>query len=920
MTLDTYRKKRDFARTAEPRGKVAATKSKRLRFVIQKHDASRLHYDLRLEVEGVLKSWAVPKGPSLDPAKKSLAVQVEDHPIAYGGFEGIIPAGEYGGGTVLLWDEGTWEPDGDPAEGLRAGKLHFSLDGSKLQGEWRLVQMHGRFGDGGKNWLLIKSDDAFADATRDIAAEAPLSVKTKRSMEQIAKTKARVWTPDGEVKDSQVSQSGHTVGKKKGSKARTAEDRNARKTHARELREEKPRLVVEHKGHGANGKRRTAARVTPPAGFSPQLAVLVDHPPTSDEWLHEIKFDGYRIMVFIEKGRVRLVTRNGNDWTSKFPTIAKSFEGLQTDDAVLDGEIVVLDARGASDFQALQAMLKDGEKVSPSMYLFDLPFCDGEDLRQTALIDRKNRLEKLLKRSRLDDSIRYSAHLVGDADDIVQKACGMKLEGIISKRRDSFYVSRREASWVKSKCDSRQEFVIVGYTEPQGSRSGFGALLLGYQDAKEQLVYAGRVGTGFDEKMLGSLHERLQKLSQRDPSTDVLPPARERRGAHWVKPVLVCEVRFSNWTRDGLLRHPAFIALRSDKPASQTKREVPVKSEEIEAGEPAATKAIAGQSKNRRVERGQGNSQKLARARTSKKESEDAPVNVEGVRLTHPHKVLYPDAKVTKLQLAEYYQVVAKQMLPHVANRPLALVRCPDGQAGTCFFQRNHTDSLPEKVTGVDVSETGEKETHVTVTDLAGVLSLVQIGVLEIHLWNCRNKDIEHPDQLVFDLDPGPDVAWKQVVEVAHLLKRTLDGLKLPTFVKTSGGKGLHITVPIKPNIDWDTDKAFCKAIVESLEKTSDLVVSNMRKDLRGGKVYIDYNRNGRAATAVAPYSTRARAGAAISMPVTWDEVKKLKSADAFTVQNAAKYLEKRRVDPWAGFEKVRVDVRKAIASAGSGK
>jgi bifunctional non-homologous end joining protein LigD len=836
MSLKTYHQKRNFKVTPEPKGKTASGHEGDLRFVIQKHDASRLHYDFRLELNGTLKSWAVPKGPSLDPAKKSLAVQVEDHPLDYGDFEGVIPEGQYGGGTVLLWDKGTWQPLHDPAEGLKQGKLHFVLHGHKLKGEWALVRMHGSAGENGKNWLLFKVNDKFASKTRDILKDEPKSVKSKRTLEGIAEDREDVWSSD-----------------------------------AKEIE-----------------KLKGADKTPMPKTLSPELAVLADHPPSGEQWLHEVKFDGYRLLAFIKAGKVQLLTRHGLDWTKKFAAIAAPLAKLKVDSAIIDGEAVVLDSAGRSDFQALQATLKNQAQRSPIYFAFDLPYCDGFDLRQVPLIERKQRLEEILKQSKQAPRINYSDHIRGQGDQVIQKACGMALEGIVSKKFDSPYVSRRDPTWLKSKCVNRQEFIIIGYTDPQGSRTGFGSLLLGYHDEKKRLVYAGRVGTGFDEKGLRGLHEQLEKLEQKEPPTDVDPPPRERRQAHWVKPELVGEVRFTAWTRDGYLRHPTFIALRSDKPAGKIVREKPV--------EPEKLGPLASARRN-------------GRAKASESEDSD-PADV---KLTHPDKELYPEEHITKQQVAQYYQAVQQWMLPHVVDRPLALVRCPEGLKGKCFFQRNWSETLPPAIGKIDVGDGKKREQHVTIHDLAGVISLVQMSVLEIHCWNCTNRDIEHPDQLIFDLDPGPDVPWKQVLEGARDVKRMLDSLKLPSFVKTTGGKGLHLVIPIEPNIDWTSAKSFCKTIAEALVAQSDSYVANMRKDLRGGKIYIDFNRNDHFATAVAAYSTRGRPGAGVSMPISWSDLGKLKSANQFTVENAAEHCRKRKADPWADFEKSRVDLRKAI-------
>ena len=524
-------------------------------------------------------------------------------------------------------------------------------------------------------------------------------------------------------------------------------------------------------------------------------------------------------------------------------------------------------------------------------------------MRQTPLIERKERLKKILRQSNLGPRVNFSDHVKGDGDAVVKKACDMSLEGIVSKRIDAPYVSRRDPSWLKSKCGQRQELVIVGYSDPQGKRSGFGSLLLGYHDVKKRLVYAGRVGTGFDEKFLKETIRRLREIEQSNPPTDVPPPPRERRNAHWIKPTLVAEAKFTGWTRDGMLRHPVFVAFRSDKPASQIVREAPVKAEKVEAMIDSSRQ----KPRARVAAKTSGPSAKGGEDKHSDQYS------VADVTLTHPDKVFYPDTGTTKRDLADYYQYVQKWMLPHVVDRPLALVRCPDGLSSKCFFQRNWSETLPRAIDKIDIGESKTTEVHVAIHNLAGVISMAQIGVLEIHAWNCRNDDIERPDQLIFDLDPGPDLPWKRIVEAARQLNRTLESLRLPTFLKTSGGKGLHITIPIERTIDWDSAKSFCETIAKSLAQKSDLFVANMRKDLRGGKIYVDYNRNGRGATAVAPYSSRARAGAPVAMPISWDELGKLKSADYFNVRTARRYLEKRKTDPWRDFEKSRVDLNDIV-------
>jgi bifunctional non-homologous end joining protein LigD len=848
-TLREYTKKRNFAVTPEPAGEKPVNKGTELQFVVQKHDASHLHYDFRLEMAGVLKSWAVPKGPSVDPARKSLAIEVEDHPLEYGSFEGVIPEGQYGGGTVMLWDAGTWEPQGDPVAGHRAGKLHFTLHGKKLKGEWSLVRMHPRPGERKASWLLMKIKDAFAESGRDVLQDAARSVKTGRTLEGIEDERDAVW------QSKKVS--------------------------------------------GENGNGRKDRKVDWPK-VGPQLAVLADRPPEGKEWLHEIKFDGYRILSFISGGEARLMTRNEQDWTGKFPTIARAMGKLKVESAIVDGELVVLDDAGRSDFQSLQAAIKDGEAGKFVMYVFDLLYLDGKDLRGQPLEARKAQLEEILKKSNVAAHVRYSDHVKGSGESVIKKACGMALEGIISKRADAPYVARREGTWLKSKCTKQQEMVVVGYTDPEGSREGFGSLLMGVHDDKGRLVYAGRVGTGFDAELLQELRDQLDALGQEKTPLDVDPPARERRHAHWVRPTLVAEVRFSNWTRDGVLRHPAFLGLRKDKAAAEVKREVEIPVEKAVGKKGGATVRV------KTTSAGRGGKAKKPAA---EKEKPASSGTVAGVKLTHPDKVLYADVGVTKQELADYYVTVAEWMLPHVAGRPLTLLRCPAGAGEKCFYQRNWTNTTPESVRGA-----GKEDASLGIADVEGLAALVQIGALEIHTWNCLAKDLEQPDQLVFDLDPGPGVTWKRIVEGAEALHDVLEKFGLPSFLKTSGGKGLHLTLPIVPNVTWEEGKAFCQRVAMSMSAGSDLFVANMRKDLRGGKIYLDFQRNGRSATAVAPYSSRARAGAAVSMPIEWEELGRLKGADQFTVRNAAEHVSKRKKDPWRDFEKVRVDLRKLAA------
>lgn len=860
MPLETYNSKRNFQKTAEPRGKVTGS-GKELSFVVQKHDASRLHYDFRLELDGVLISWAVPKGPSLDPSKKSLAVQVEDHPLDYGSFEGTIPKGEYGGGTVAVWDRGTWHPIGDPRDAMKAGKLSFTLEGERLRGEWTLVKLRGR-NDDGKNWLLMKKRDEFA-STDEFAG--PDSVATNRTLEEIATGKK-------------------APGLKRGAKTVWQSHRKAASSTTKQVRATSP------------GKLPM---------FSPQLAVLADEAPSGSEWTHEVKYDGYRLLARVKGGKVELITRNGNDWTHRFKTIAESLAELPVKDAILDGEAVVLDEKGRSDFQALQAMLKSKERARPVFFAFDLLHVDGEDLREKPFKDRSKALHTLLKKAKVADNIRLSEQIDVPGDAVLKQACRLGLEGIISKRLDAPYVSRRDPTWLKVKCAQRQEFVIVGFSQPQRSRVGIGALLLGYHDEKGKLVYAGRVGTGFDTAKLKELRALLEKLTVKKSPLDADAPARERRLATWVRPTQVAEITFTGWTRDGLLRHPVFVALRSDKPASAIVREKAV----------STARVVKQVEKLANTEVTQSTASTPARQRPAVKGS-NSPTTIGGVALSHPGKVLYPHTNLSKRDVAEYVELASKWMLPHVINRPLALVRCPAGQTQKCFFQRNWTNTLPDEVVPVDVGQKRKKDEHIAIENVRGLLSLVQIGVLEIHTWNCSAGNVEAPDQLVFDLDPAEDVPWKQVLEGTRIVRKALEGLGLPVFLKTSGGKGLHLVVPLKPTITWEESKSFAGAVARELEETTDRFVSNMRKDLRKGKIFLDYLRNQKFSTSVAPYSTRARPGAPVSMPISWEELGKLTSASQFTVETARRYLSRRRSDPWQAFDRSRVDL-KSLAKSG---
>jgi bifunctional non-homologous end joining protein LigD len=844
MALETYRAKRNFERTPEPPDAPGEAAS-RLRYVIQRHAARRLHYDFRLELDGVLKSWAVPKGPSPDPADKRLAVHVEDHPLAYGDFEGTIPPGEYGAGTVQLWDQGWWEPVGDPRAGYRRGKLEFVLHGQRLKGHWALVRMHGRAGDNADNWLLIKERD---DAGGDAPAEADRSVASGRGMDEIA-------------------------------------------AQAKPRRRAAPLF-------SAPSTASPAVPADPPADLRPMLATLVKTVPEGDDWLHEIKLDGYRLLAHVRADGVRLYTRSGQDWTARLRGVADAIAGAALPPCVLDGELVVFDAAGISRFQLLQQALGDGDASALHYVAFDLPWCAGEDLRDRPLHARKARLARLLAGVKTP-VLRYGDHVQGQGAEFFAQACRHGLEGIIAKRADSSYRAARTRSWLKLKCGARQEVVIGGYTDPQGSRAGFGSLLVGHYDADGSLVYAGRVGTGFDDALLRTLHRRLEKLARPDSPFAHLPAA-ARRGAHFVAPELVCEVAFTEWTEDGHLRHPSFLGLREDKDPRLVSREQP-------ADAPPADTPAAAPPRPRTAKR------KTARAapatpatprRSTARDAQAGSVRVAGVTITHPDRVLFPEQGLTKQALAEFYVTVAPLALPHVADRPLSLLRCPEGRARACFFQKHLGPGAPDAIGAVEVPEQDGTELYPLVRDAAGMVGLLQLGVLEVHPWGSRADRLERPDRLILDLDPAPDVAFDRVKDAARVMREVLADLGLESFVKTTGGKGLHVVAPLDRRADWDTLKGFSRAIAHLLERSAPKdYVATASKAKRGGRIFVDWLRNGRGATAVAPYVTRARPGAPVATPLAWEELDTLTSGAAWTVVNFPERLAQvHRADPWAGF------------------
>jgi bifunctional non-homologous end joining protein LigD len=921
MGLQTYHRKRQFDVTSEPRGKLGAKKGNR--YLIQKHAASRLHYDLRLEMDGVLKSWAVTRGPSLNPADKRLAVHVEDHPVEYGDFEGTIPKGQYGGGTVMLWDRGTWTPEGDPHKGYKKGHLSFHLDGEKLHGLWHLVRLRGKPGDKHEPWLLIKSHDEYArdKGDADILEEAKLSVATGRDLDEIAEGKSRVWDSNASIADNTKPSAKRPVKAKTSAAKKVASQPAAKaKTAAGTKKAASPRRAVARTPRKAKAAKTKSAKAKKakskgsarlPDFIPPMLATLRTHAPADAGWLHEIKFDGYRLQARLENGEVKLLTRKGLDWTHRFSNIAEAVAGLDADTALIDGELVSQEDGGISNFGDLQADLSAGRLDRFIYYAFDLMHLDGRDLTALPLEARKAELETLVPPS--DDSrakVRFSEHFEDEGSLVLKQACRLDLEGIISKRRDGTYRSGRSDGWIKSKCKGRQELVVTGFADSTVNPRAVGALIAGYyQDGK--LTYGGRVGTGYTQQTGRELWKRLKPLEIDKPPFEKMPTQERRRPVHWVKPTTVIEADFQTWTHEGLVRQASFKGVREDKSAKEVVRErnatvpksgeadVSTKQEMADMAKPAKTKVKAAAKKP---------ATKAASKPATKAATKPAKGTTEiaGVRFTHPDRVYWEDAEVTKQMLGEYYQSVWDWMAPHVLRRPLALVRCPSGAGTQCFFQKHVSMGLDdERLLRVPDADSDDKDS-IAIDNLEGLLALVQAGVLEIHAWGCRIEDIESCDRIVFDLDPGEGVAWPQMVAAAREIRERLDALGLESFVKLSGGKGLHVVLPIDGS-DWDTTKDFAHAMALAMEADSPkLYVSKMTKSLRKGKIFVDYLRNGRGATAIVAFSTRARPGAAVSVPVAWEEIGRIKSADQYNVENIAKRLKGLKTDPWRDIGKVR--------------
>jgi bifunctional non-homologous end joining protein LigD len=876
MALQTYWTKRRFGITPEPRGKTGKRGGNA--FVIQKHAATRLHYDLRLELDGVMKSWAVTRGPSLVPADKRLAVHVEDHPIEYNKFEGTIPQGQYGGGTVMIWDRGTWEPEGDPQQGYKKGRLNFRLQGTKLHGSWHLVRMHKRPGEKRENWLLIKSDDEFARSAKapDILEEKNLSAATGRSLDEIAGAEGAVWHSNRSVKENAASL-------KMARRAKPAQKAAKRTTKAKPKAAARARGKSPSKAKASKRKAKTkkakpdpipGARPAPlPDFIPPSLALLGVTAPDGADWLHEIKFDGYRMQARIDNGDVRLLTRKALDWTDKFAPIAEALERLPLEQAVLDGEIVSENDEGVATFSQLQQDLKQGRSENFVYYVFDLLYRDGYDLTAVPLETRKQALADLLEGSDLRQ-VRLSEHFTETGTTLLKHACKIGLEGIISKRRNAPYRSGRGGDWIKAKCSDRQEFVVAGYAPSTVDPRAIGALILAYnRDGK--LHYAGRVGTGYTHKTARELWTKLQPLRRDKPPFATAPVEETRaRNAKWVEPKLVAEVDLRGWTHGERVRQASFQGLREDKSAQEVVREF---------------KAMVTANGPRRAAAAKPTPKKTAAA---------------GVTLSHPDRIYWEDAGVTKQDLADFYTRIWKWMAPHVTGRVLALLRCPEGAAGECFFQKHASAGVDQKRLHLVTEPDGDKA--ISVDDLEGVIALVQAGVLEIHTRGSSIDHLEQSDRLVFDLDPGPGIGWKDIVAAAREVRERLETLKLKAFLKTTGGKGLHVVLPIRPT-PWDEAKDFCRRVAEQMAAdTPGRFTATIKKSARGNRIFVDYLRNSREATAVAPYSTRARAGAPVSVPIAWEELKTLKSASQYTVLNLPQRLSRLRADPWKGIGKLK--------------
>ncbi len=825
--LARYNAKRDFTGTAEPAGKLSRRKAKQLGFVIQKHWASRLHYDFRLELDGVMVSWAVPKGPSYDPATKQMAIHVEDHPVSYNTFEGDIPKGHYGAGTVIVWDRGTWEPVGDPREGLANGKLIFQLHGQKLAGLWELVRISKPGEKKQDQWLLLKKrGDAWARpiSEYDVITALPDSVVQK---------------PLGLVE------------------------------------EREPRVSAPPpSGAGPDLSKAVNARFPP--SLDAQLATLASAPPVGGSWIIENKWDGYRALIKIQGGRARVITRNGNDWTDKLSSLVQEIEAIGIDQAWLDGEMVVMNEHGVPDFNKLQNAFDSARTKNIVLFLFDVPYLGDTDLRQVPLRSRRAVLQELLK-DHASERIRFSVELPTSPTAVLNAACQLGLEGVMLKDANSPYVSRRSDSWLKLKCQRRQEFVVVGFTDRANASKEVGALVLGYYDDSGKLRAAGSVGTGWSSAQGGELHAALVKLETNQPAVDPEETApgrwskRSRGTERWVKPEMVVEIAFGEWTPDGKVRHATFRGVRTDKPASAIRRE--------QATSPAAVPAPKSKVSNK---------------------------SKTAIKISNPARVIDPSTGLRKIDLVHYYESVAERMLPHLRQRPVSLVRAPQGITGQLFFQK-HSDAKVTGLTELDAKLWPGHGSLLSVDSIEGLLSAAQLNVIEFHTWNSMTKRIDDPDRVIFDLDPGEGVTWAHVQEAAVLTRAMLQELGLASWIKTSGGKGLHVVVPLAPKLDYEKVKEFSRAVVAHMAKTiPQRFVAKSGGSNRVGKIFIDYLRNGHGQTTAAAFSARARPGLGVSVPISWDQLPELKSGAQWTIATAREHLSFEKTDPWADYWKSR--------------
>ncbi len=1018
MSLDRYNEKRDFKKTPEPAGSVVKNKGA-LRFVIQKHAASRLHYDFRLELGGVLLSWAVPKGPSLNPTDKRLAVHVEDHPVQYGGFEGIIPQGEYGGGSVVVWDHGTWHPEGEAAaaDQYAHGNLKFRLEGEKCHGSYALVRMHGPRSADGKNWLLLKHADEYADDDGErLVRDQPESVQTGRTVEQVAAAPDKVWrsnrggqkggektlsaqerhdlakpvvhekpaatTEDANDEDiarkrlglapraaarttartkkasktaskttgkaaaKKTSTTAKKVGKAVAKKVATTSAKKVAKTAAKtgktsakktgktsakaSTAAKKPAAKKSIRTAGRASARQPAKRASKarsadepapvvhaaprrarlgqarlPAKIDLELATLVEAVPPGAEWLHEVKYDGYRLLTRIEGDTVALVTRGGQDWSPRFPWLVEALRArVDVDMAVLDGELVHLGADGITRFGELQKALSEDRHDALVYFVFDVLHLQGLDLRSLPLDQRKQALHDLLPPERKPGRVRLSEHIVGQGEPMLLHACKIGLEGVISKRRDALYKAGRHRDWLKIKCGKRQEVVVGGFTAARSGSRDIGALLLGLYDDSGKFVYCGKVGSGFDEAGATTLRARLDALATRQSPFSKMPPGFSRNT--FVRPEVVVEISFTDWTSDGRMRHPVFEGVREDKAARDIRREKVV---------PVATAVATAKAEAPAAPRRAAHPDKPVRPATRKR-SGDA--EVIGVRISHPDRVLYPADGIRKRDIAEYYAATAEWLLPHMRHRPLSVVRCPDTIDKPTFFQKHIHHELPPGVATADLDGAGGDAPFIYVEDAQGLVGLTQVGTLELHVWGSTIERPDDPDRFIIDLDPDEAVPWSRVKETAAAVRARLQDLELDSFLKTTGGKGLHVVVPLTPgHQDWDQVKNFTRGIALEFAKAApDLFIATATKARRTGKIYIDYLRNSRGATSVAPYSTRARPGAPVSVPLRWDELAALESSTKYNIHNLAARLKSLKADPWKDLAKTRQFLKPAVLRA----